>query len=144
MNSAGHDAWLAVRDLRKGGGVRKHGDRLVLDSVLYVLRPGRQWRIAEAYFAELQASGNPASTLPSYGMDLLRWWRLLWALGITWDRAPQAEGRDFARRMQLANKPVPVRWRHRQAGREAERPPPPWPAPGTPNPVTRKVRGSLR
>ncbi|MFE4054397.1 IS3 family transposase [Streptomyces sp. YIM B13518] len=63
-------------------------------------------RAAKAYFAELQASGNPASTLWSYGMDPLRWWRFLWALGIAWERATQAEGRDLARWMQLADKPV--------------------------------------
>ncbi|WP_222623211.1 transposase [Streptomyces sp. ISID311] len=35
---------LPVCDLRKGGGVRKYGDRLVLDSIFYVLRSG--WRRA--------------------------------------------------------------------------------------------------
>ncbi|MFI6690073.1 hypothetical protein [Streptomyces sp. NPDC050485] len=27
------------------------------------------------FFAELQAENKPASTVRSYGMDLLRWWR---------------------------------------------------------------------
>jgi transposase len=36
---------LPVRDLRKGGEVRKYGDRLVLDSIFYVLRSGCQWRM---------------------------------------------------------------------------------------------------
>ena len=36
---------LPVRNLRKGGGVRKYGDRLVLDSIFYVLRSGCQWRM---------------------------------------------------------------------------------------------------
>ncbi|MFD7485999.1 transposase [Streptomyces mirabilis] len=36
---------LAVRKLRKGGGVRKYGDRLVLDSIFCVLRSGCQWRM---------------------------------------------------------------------------------------------------
>ncbi|MFJ2203561.1 hypothetical protein ACIQPP_48450 [Streptomyces violaceusniger] len=36
---------------------------------------GRGVWAAEVYFADLQASGNPASTLRSYGMDLLCWWR---------------------------------------------------------------------
>ncbi|MFJ9867761.1 transposase [Streptomyces sp. NPDC101165] len=36
---------LPVRNLRKGGGMRKYGDRLVLDSIFYVLRSGCQWRM---------------------------------------------------------------------------------------------------
>jgi hypothetical protein len=35
---------------------------------------------AAAFFAELVACGRPATTLRSYGMDLLRWFRFLWAL----------------------------------------------------------------
>ena len=31
------------------------------------------------YFAELTACGRPAKTQRSYGMDLLRWFRFLWA-----------------------------------------------------------------
>ena len=42
---------LPVRDLRKGGGVRKYGDRLVLDSIFYVLRSGCPWRMVPANFA---------------------------------------------------------------------------------------------
>ncbi|MFG3021367.1 integrase [Streptomyces sp. NPDC048254] len=34
------------------------------------------------FFAELRAEDKPASTVRSYGMDLLRWWRFLWALDI--------------------------------------------------------------
>jgi hypothetical protein len=30
-----------------------------------------------AFFAELQACSRPATTIRSYGMDLLRWWRFL-------------------------------------------------------------------
>ncbi|MFD9669884.1 hypothetical protein ACFWAY_51500 [Rhodococcus sp. NPDC059968] len=38
-----------------------------------------------AFFAELAAFGRPATTQRSYGMDLLRWFRFLWALGVGWD-----------------------------------------------------------
>ncbi|MFF4391143.1 hypothetical protein ACFY0G_30820 [Streptomyces sp. NPDC001552] len=31
----------------------------------------------DAFFAELQAQAKPASTIRSYGIDLLRWWRFL-------------------------------------------------------------------
>jgi transposase len=36
---------MPIRDLRKGGKPRKYGDRLVLDSIFYVLRSGCQWRM---------------------------------------------------------------------------------------------------
>ncbi|MEV6471557.1 site-specific integrase [Streptomyces sp. NPDC051657] len=74
-------------------------------------------------------------------MDLLRWWRFLWALGIEWDRATREEARDFARWMRLADKPVRVHWRHRGTDfpPPAERPGELAKlAPGTPNPVTGK------
>ena len=34
------------------------------------------------FFAELAACGRPATTQRSYGMDLLRWFRFLWAMAI--------------------------------------------------------------
>ena len=48
-----------------------------------------------AYFRELQAAGRSAATVRSYGMDLLRWFRFLWAIGVAWDRATRVEARDF-------------------------------------------------
>ena len=48
-----------------------------------------------AWFSELQAAGRSVATLRSYGMDLLRWSRFLWAVGVPWDRATRAEARDF-------------------------------------------------
>lgn len=36
---------LPVRDLRKGGRPRVYGDRLILDSIFYVLRSGCAWRM---------------------------------------------------------------------------------------------------
>lgn len=67
-----------------------------------------------AWLAELQASGRSAATVRSYGMDLLRWFRFLWAVGVTWDRAGRAEARDFSRWLQVAGKPSRPHWR-RQA-----------------------------
>jgi integrase len=46
-------------------------------------------------------------------MDLLRWFRFLWAVGVSWDRATRVEARDFCRWMQIAGKPV------RSSGRRA-------------------------
>lgn len=92
------------------------------------------------YFADLQAASKPATTIRSFGMDLLRWYRFLWVLEIEWNRATRAEARDFMRWMQIADKPTRVHWRHRgketagiaPAAKSAR------PEPGTPNPVTGK------
>jgi site-specific recombinase XerD len=66
-----------------------------------------------AFFRELQATGRADATLRSYGMDLLRWFRFLWAVGVAWDRATQVEAREFARWLQLSGKPTRVHWRRR-------------------------------
>ena len=65
-----------------------------------------------AFFAELQACGRPAATQRSYGMDLLRWFRFLWAVGVGWDQATRVEARDFCRWLQVAGKPVRPHWRY--------------------------------
>jgi integrase len=66
-----------------------------------------------AYFRDLQAAGRSTATLRSYGMDLLRWFRFLWAVGVAWDRATRTEARDFCRWLQLAGKPARPHWRTR-------------------------------
>ena len=67
------------------------------------------------WFAELQAADRSVATLRSYGMDLLRWFRFLWALGVPWDRATRAVARDFARWMLVAGKPARPHWRNQDA-----------------------------
>lgn len=62
---------LPARDLRKGGGVRKYADRLVLDSVFYVLRSGCQWRML------------PRDLMP---WDAAHRWFTKWRRDGTWDR----------------------------------------------------------
>jgi site-specific recombinase XerD len=64
-----------------------------------------------AYFGHLQAAGRAELTVRSYGMDLLRWFRFLWAAGVAWDRATRSDARDFCRWLQLAGKPVRPHWR---------------------------------
>jgi site-specific recombinase XerD len=60
---------------------------------------------AAAFFCDLLATGNAELTVRSYGMDLLRWFRFLWAgTGVAWDRATRVEARDFSRWMQVAGK----------------------------------------
>src|SRR5258708_25536605 len=38
-------------------------------------------------------------------MDLLRWFRFVWAAEVPWDQATRAEARDFCRWLQLGGKP---------------------------------------
>ena len=65
-----------------------------------------------AYFQDLLAAGRSESTVRSYGMDLLRWFRFLWSgTGIAWDRATRVEARDFCRWMQIAGKQPRPHWR---------------------------------
>lgn len=70
----------------------------------------------EAFFAELVACGRAATTLRSYGMDLLRWFRFLSALELEWDQATQFEARDFCRWLQVTIKPVRPHWRYPDGG----------------------------
>ena len=64
-----------------------------------------------AWFRDLQAAGRSALTARSYGMDLLRWFRFLWASGVSWDRATRTEARDFCRWLQVAGRPARPHWR---------------------------------
>ena len=66
---------------------------------------------ANAYFAELVACSRSSATLRSYGMDLLRWFRFLAAVGVDWDKATRVEGRDFCRWLMAAAKPARPHWR---------------------------------
>ena len=67
---------------------------------------GKPVEAVGAYFRDLQAAGRSPATVRSYGMDLLRWFRFLWALEVPWDRATRVEARDFCRWMQIAGKPA--------------------------------------
>ncbi|MEW1823137.1 hypothetical protein AB0323_20445 [Arthrobacter sp. NPDC080031] len=86
--------------------------------VPYRLLDGRGSTVAPAaaFFAELMASGRPATTQRSYGMDLLRWFRFLWALGLGWNQATRVEARDFIRWLQVAAKPTRAHWRYPAGG----------------------------
>jgi len=65
-----------------------------------------------AFLAELAACGRPATTQRSYGMDLLRWFRFLWTVGVAWDQATRVEARDFCCWLQAAVKPARPHWRY--------------------------------
>jgi site-specific recombinase XerD len=83
--------------------------------------PWEPWRLIDAdgvvvqpvaaYLRDLQASGRSAATARSYALDLLRWFRFLWASGVGWDRATRIEARDFCRWLQIAGKPLRPHWR---------------------------------
>lgn len=64
-----------------------------------------------AFLRDLQAAGRSPATLRSYGLDLLRWFRFLWAAGVAWDRATRLEARDFCRWLLVAGKPARPHWR---------------------------------
>ncbi len=91
-----------------------------------------------SFFRDLQAAGRPAVTLRSYGMDLLRWFRFCWAIGVPWNQATRAEARDFSRWIQHASKPAMSGRRGRSVRDSQPAGPARRPVPGTPNPVTGK------
>ena len=74
---------------------------------------GATLEAAATYFRDLQAAGRSMATIRSYAMDLLRWFRFLWAIDVSWDRASRAEARDFCRWMQISGKPIRPHWRTR-------------------------------
>lgn len=132
-----HDRDLRGFALPRVGELRETGDRWepyrLLDPAGEIVGP------VALFFNELMAADSSPLTPRSYGMDLLRWFRFLWAFGTEWDRAVREDARDFMLWMKLADKPKRVHWRHHgsdaaevvveSTGR---------PEPGTPNAVTGK------
>ena len=53
------------------------------------------------FFATMLACGASFSSLRSYGMALLRWWRFLAAIDVPWQHASRIEARDFVLWMRL-------------------------------------------
>jgi integrase len=80
-----------------------------------------------AFLKDLQASGRSAATQRSYAMDLLRWFRFGWVIGVAWDRSTRSEARDFCRWLALSKRPARTPAVGRSAG-------------SVPNPVTGKRR----
>jgi site-specific recombinase XerC len=64
------------------------------------------------YLRDQQASGRPATTQRSYGMDLLRWYRFLWTVEVPWDQATRVEARDFCAWLGVTGKPQRPHWRN--------------------------------
>lgn len=85
------------------------------------------------YLRDLNASGRSSTTLRSYGLDLLRWFRFLWSLKVPWEQATRTEARDFCLWLGAADKPRRPHWRHR-----GEPPTRPVPRSTAPNALTGK------
>lgn len=96
--------------VRRVGQLEATGDPLAPYRLIGPDRLGVE--AVSAFFAHLLASGRSPSTLRSYGMDLLRWFRFCWATGIDWDRADRTTAREFSILLQAAPKPVRPHWRH--------------------------------
>ena len=93
---------------------------------------------AAVFLRELMAAGRSRSTLRSYAMDLLRWWRFLHTVGVCWDRATRVEARDFSCWIQMTVKP------RRQAAHTAAAVGTAARRAGMPNPVTGKPTPGVR
>jgi integrase len=100
---------LAVLPVPLAGSLRATGDRW--QPYRIVDGAGEPVAAVAGFFRDLQAAGRSEATLRSYGHDLLRWFRFLWAVGVPWDRATRAEARDFCRWMLVAGKPARPHWR---------------------------------
>jgi integrase len=67
---------------------------------------GRVVEPARVFLRELLACGRSEGTLRAYSIALLRWFRFLGAVGVTWDQATRAEARDFCLWIRVAVKPA--------------------------------------
>jgi integrase len=105
------------------GAVESTGD--LWEPVRLIDAGGRSVAAVTAFLKELQASGRSAATQRSYAMDLLRWFRFVWAIDVGWDQPTRVEARDFCRWLTLRDKPS----RADSGGRSGQ---------ATPNPVTGK------
>jgi hypothetical protein len=102
INEGGSPRDLAALVVPAVGGLTDTGDRY--EPHRLVDANGTAVEAATFFFRDLLAVGRAESTVRSYGMDLLRWFRFLWAAEVAWDRATRAEARDFSRWFQVAGK----------------------------------------
>ena len=107
---------LAALAVPAAGALRETGDPW--EPYRLVGTAGEPVEAVAEFFRDLQAVGRSETTLRSYGHDLLRWFRFLWAIQVPWERVTRAEARDFCRWMLVAGKPVRPHWRRpAQAGK---------------------------
>ena len=103
MGAQSHERDLATLVVPRTGCVEATGDPLepyrLLDGDGGVVAP------VAVFLRELLAAARAPLTLRSYSMDLLRWWRFLAAVAVSWDQATPVEGRDFSLWIRQARKP---------------------------------------
>lgn len=86
-----------------GAVVATLGDRVL--PVRLVSADGVEVAAVTEFLLDQRACGGSASSVRSYALALLRWFRFLWAAGVAWDRAGRAEARDFMLWLEVVAKP---------------------------------------
>ena len=86
-----------------GAVVATPGDRVL--PVRLVSADGVEVAAVTEFLLDQRACGGSASSVRSYALALLRWFRFLWAAGVAWDRAGRAEARDFMLWLEVVAKP---------------------------------------
>jgi integrase len=66
---------------------------------------GREVEPVSSYLRDLQLSDVSPLTCRSYGHDLLRWFRLLWAVDVGWEQATEAETATLVGYLRSARNP---------------------------------------
>ena len=116
---------LSALVVPRAGAVDAGGD--MWEPVRMVDAAGERVPAVAAFLKDLQASGLSVSTQRSYAMDLLRWFRFVWAIEVPWNEATRVEACDFCRWLAYADKAT----RAPAVGRSMN---------NAPNPVTGKSR----
>ncbi|WP_328665170.1 hypothetical protein [Streptomyces sp. NBC_00328] len=88
-------------------------------------RDGVEVAAVSEFLLDMLADDDSPASLRSYAYELLAWFRFLWAVEVSWERASRVEARDFALWLKTVKKPLQPRR-------------PDAPSPGSINPVTGK------
>lgn len=99
-------ALRAIESLVVPASVRLVPDGRLTQPYRLIDGSGSNVDVANAYLLDLKARGHPDTSLYSYGMALVRWFRFLDAVDVAWDRAGREEARDFMLWFQTASKPA--------------------------------------
>ena len=94
---------LSALVVPRAGAVDAGGD--LWEPVRMVDATGDPVTAVAAFLKDLQASGRSVATQRSYAMDLLRWFRFVWAIEVPWDEATRLEAGDFCRWLANSDKP---------------------------------------
>ena len=90
-------------DLPRVGSVEP--GRGTLPPFVVVDESGTELEPVTRYLRDLALSDMSPLTCRSYGFDLLRWFRVLWALGVPWEKATQSEADVLVGWMRTAANP---------------------------------------